>query len=85
MKMSPRHLQAAAQEFRSAARQADTMVHRLDEQMRKLEESWEDVGKQTLMDHYREWHVYMGNVAQALATMADELEAVAGKVTDVMN
>ena len=82
MKVSPDELLETADEFHRASKETEVMVSRLNQAMKKLEETWSDAGQQVFYQYYKEWQQHMGGFSLILDLVAKDLKAIAERYSD---
>jgi WXG100 family type VII secretion target len=79
MKINIEDIQTTAAEFKKASEDTEDMIVRLQQAVKKLEESWEDAGQQTFYKYYQEWHTHISGFSQLLEVIGTELDAIAAR------
>ena len=82
MKVMPDELLETAGEFHRASQETEAMISRLNEAMKKLEESWSDAGQQIFYQYYKEWQQHMGGFSIILDLVSKDLTTIAERYTD---
>ena len=77
MRVLPDELFEAAKDFRDASADTSEIVTRLEERVRRLENSWSDAGEQTFHRYYREWHTHVQGFVAVLDAIAEDMEVIA--------
>lgn len=83
IRVTPEQLHAAASEYHSASQQTQEMVNRLTTTMNRLQPDWEGVTQQRFYADYEHWRLAMGQLAQLLQGIGQQLDTIAERFVTV--
>ena len=77
-----KELTSTADEFQQAGQNIDAIIKKLEEHVTCLQETWDDAGKQSFMQYFKEWRHFAGGSTQLLQTIATEMHAIAERYSE---
>jgi WXG100 family type VII secretion target len=77
LKVSPGELSETAKVFKEASQSVNGTIRNLDDRMKHLQTSWQDIGSENFFRTYQEWQQYSQGFVGMLEMISKEMDAMA--------